>query len=115
MGTKSKECFFTVIVESFFKVALASTLNEDICFGQNLNNLHRKNIGGIILAHININFIRYKFEQLVYGFKGKVDVPTTTETKLGDSFQTMQFSIGGNYTFRLYRSEYGGGILLLYV
>ena len=35
-----------------------------------------------------------------------------TETKLGDSFPTMQFNIEGYYTFRLDRNEYGGGILL---
>ena len=101
MNTKSKESFSIVIVESFFKGALASASNEDICFGQHLNDLRRKNIGRIILAHININFIRYKFEQLIYGVKGKVDVLMTTGTKLGGSFQTMQFIIGGYYTFRL--------------
>ena len=35
-----------------------------------------------------------------------------TETKLDDSFPTMQFNIEGYYTFRLDRNEYGGGILL---
>ena len=67
--------------------------NEDICFGQHLNNLHRKNIGRIILAHININSICCKFDQLVYGVKGKVDVLMIAETKLDDSFLTMQFNI----------------------
>ena len=35
-----------------------------------------------------------------------------TETKLDDSFPTMQFNIEGYHTFRLDRNEYGGGILL---
>ena len=35
-----------------------------------------------------------------------------TETKFDDSFPTMQFNIEGYHTFRLNRSEYGGGILL---
>ena len=35
-----------------------------------------------------------------------------TETKLDDSFTTMQFNIEGYCTFRLDRNEYGGGILL---
>ena len=30
-----------------------------------------------------------------------------TETKLDDSFPTMQFNIEGYYTFRLDRNEYG--------
>ena len=61
---------------------------------------------------MNINSIRNKFEQLVYGVKGKVDALMITETKLDDSFPTMQFNIEGYYTFRLDRNEYGGGILL---
>ena len=35
-----------------------------------------------------------------------------TETKLDDSFPTMQFNIEGYHTFRLDRNEYGGGILI---
>ena len=35
-----------------------------------------------------------------------------TQTKLDDSFPTMQFNIEGYYTFRLDRNEYEGGILL---
>ena len=77
-----------------------------------MNDLRRKTIGRLILAHININSIRYKFDQLVYGVKGKVDVLMITETKLDDSFPTMQFNIEGYHTFRLDRNEYGGGILL---
>ena len=61
---------------------------------------------------MNINSIRNKFEQLVYGVKGKVDALMITETKLDDSFPTMQFNIEGYYTFRLDRNEFGGGILL---
>ena len=71
-----------------------------------------KNIGRLILAHISINSISYKFDQLVYGIKGKVVVFMITQTKLDDSFPTMQFNIEGYYTFRLDRNEYEGGILL---
>ena len=81
------------------KVPQLSTSNEDICFGQHLSNLRRRNIGRLIFAHININSIRYKFDQLVYGVKGKVDVLMITETKLDDSFPTMQFNIEGYHTF----------------
>ena len=35
-----------------------------------------------------------------------------TETKLDDSFPTMQFNIEGYHTFILDRNEYGNGILL---
>ena len=88
------------------------TSNEDICFGQHLNNLRRKNIGCLIVAHINIHSTHYKFDQLANGVQGKVDVVMITETKLDDSFLTMQFNIERYYTFRLDLNKYGGGILL---
>ena len=100
------------MAKAFLESLNSSTSNEYICFGQLLNNPCRKNIGDLILAHININFIRCKFDQLVYGVKGNFDVLMITETKLDDSFPTMQFNIEGYYTFRLDRNEYGGGILL---
>ena len=76
------------IVKAFLK-SLNSVLQMKTCFGQHLNNLRRRNIGHMILAHININSIHYKFDQLVYGVKGKFDVLMLTETKLDDSFSTM--------------------------
>ena len=36
----------------------------------------------------------------------------TTETKLHDSFPTMQVNIEGYFTFRLDGNEYGDGVLL---
>ena len=72
LSTKSKESLSTANGESFFKEPQLSTSNEDICFGQHLNNLRRRNIGDLMLAHININSIRYKFDQLVYGVKRNV-------------------------------------------
>ena len=87
LSTKSKEFFSTVSGESFFKDPQLSDSNEGTCFGQHF--------GHFISAHININFIRYKFDQLVYDVKGKTDVLVITETKLDDSFPTMQFNIEG--------------------
>ena len=67
----SKESLSTANRESFVKVPQLSTSNEHICFGQHLGNLRRRNIGRLIFAHVNINSIRYKYDQLVYGVKGK--------------------------------------------
>ena len=89
------------MVKAFLKSPNSVLQYEDFCVGQLLNNLRRKNIGRLILEHINTNFIGYKFDQLVYGAKGKVDVPMITETKPDDSFLTMQFNIERYYTFRL--------------
>ena len=60
---------------------------------KHLSKLRRKNIGHLILTHISINSFSYKFDQLVYGVRGKVDVLMVTEIKLDDSFPTMQFNI----------------------
>ena len=112
LSAKSKEPLSTANGESFVKELQLSTSNEGICFGQHLNNLHRRNIGRLILAHINVNSIRYKFDQLVYGVKGKVGVLMITETKLDYSFPTMQFNIERYHTLGLDRSKYGSGMLL---
>ena len=76
-----------------------------------LSNIRKNNIN-LILAHININSIRNKFDQLVDYVKEKFDVLMISETKIDDSFPTMPFHIEGYCVFRLDRNEYGGGILV---
>ena len=73
-----------------------------------------KNLNRIVLAHLNINFLRNKLDLLANQIKGNVDVLAISETKLDDSFPAGQFKIPG-YTspFRLYRNQNGGGILVL--
>ena len=93
INTESNESFCTVSGGDIFKEPQLSASNEDIFFGQHLSKLRRKNIGHLILTHININSFSYKFDQLVYGVRGKVDVLMVTEIKLDDSFPTMQFNI----------------------
>ena len=72
LSTKSMKSFSTVNSVSFFKKPLLSASNEDICLGQHLNNLHRKNIGHLFLAHININYICCKFGQLFDDVKDRL-------------------------------------------
>ena len=90
---KSKKSYSVLTGESFFKELQLRAPNEDTGFGQHLNKLSKKNIGHLILAHINISSIRYKFDQLVLGVKGKFDVLMITGTKLYDFFLTIQFKI----------------------
>ena len=72
-----------------------------------------KNVGKIIMATLNINSIRNKFEQLKMLISGNIDVLVITETKLDDSFPTGQFFIEGfSIPFRLDRNKHGGGILI---
>ena len=48
--------------------------------------------------------IREAYYQLVDDVKGKVDVLMTSETKIDDSFQTMQFHSKGYCIFGLYQN-----------
>ena len=82
-------------------------------FGDQLSSLRKKNLNRLIFAHLNINSIRNKFDQLVNGIKGNIDIMMISETKLDDSFPSMQFLIEGyGPPYRLDRNSYGGGILV---
>ena len=79
-------------------------------FWNQLSSFRKKNL---ILPHLNMKSIRKKFDQLVNGIKGNVDFLVISETKLNDSFPSIQFLIevyGSPY--RLDRNSRGGGILL---
>ena len=63
--------------------------------------------------HLNINFVRNKFELLSSLIGGKIDILLITETKLDATFPTNQFFIQGYSTmYRLDRNDKGGGIML---
>ena len=82
-------------------------------FRHQLSSLRKKNLNRLILAHLNINSIRNKFYQLVNGIKGNINVLMISETKLDDSFSSMQFLIEGyGPPYRLDRNSHGGGILV---
>ena len=67
----------------------------------------------IVLAHLNINSLRNKFDLLADQIKGNVDVLAISETKLDDSFPAGQFKIPGYASpFRLDRNQNGGRILV---
>ena len=57
----------------------------------------------IIFAHLNINSIKNKFEELISQVKGTIDVLMISETKIDDSF---------NQPYRIDQISYGGGIML---
>ena len=66
----------------------------------------------MIIAHLNINSIRNKFDPLVKDISGKIDMLMISETKIDDSFPKGQFLIKGfSEPFRLDRNAHGGGIL----
>ena len=86
--------------------------NSDDVFSK-LRNLRVKNIGRIIVATLNVNSIRHKFDQLKYLIKDNIDILIITETKIDASFPEGQFLIPGySNPFRLDRNSHGGGILI---
>ena len=82
-------------------------------FGTLLREIRIQNLGKIIVATLNINSIRNKFEQLKLSIMGNIDVLVITETKLDDTFPTFQFMIEGFCKpYRRDRNAKGGGILI---
>jgi exonuclease III len=78
-----------------------------------LKSIRMKNFNKLIIAHLNINSIRNKFDYLVDKIKRYVDILMIPETKLDSTFPVGQFVINGFSTpFRLDRNRNGGGIML---
>ena len=78
-----------------------------------LRNFKIKNFNRLVIAHLNINSIRNKFESLTNIIQGNIDILVLTETKIDDSFPFQQFIISGFAApFRLDRNADGGGILI---
>ena len=78
-----------------------------------LREIRIKNLGKIILATLNINSIRNKFDQLKLSIMGNIDILVITETKLNDTFPAVNFMIDGFcIPYRMDRNANGGGILI---
>ena len=66
----------------------------------------------IIVAHLNMNSIRNKFDALSFIIDTNIDILLISETKLDDSFSSAQFILKEFFTpFRLDRNSKGGGLL----
>ena len=72
-----------------------------------------KNINRLVIAQLNINSLRNKFESLKTLIKSNLDILIITESKLDQSFPSQQFCIEGfSFPFRLDRNTNGGGIII---
>ena len=81
-----------------------------------IDKLRVDNVNKIIIAHLNINSIRNKFDMLSDIVKNKIDILCITETKLDDTFPLSNFLIQGfSPPYRLNRQGKQGGGLLTYV
>ena len=82
-------------------------------FSSVLKEIRLKNVDRLILAHLNINSIRNKFEALSSFVTDNIDILLISETKIDSSFPDGQFLIKGFSTpFRKDRNANGGGLLL---
>ena len=75
-----------------------------------LKNMKDTNVDPIIIAHLNINSIRNKFDALKTMIAGNIDIFLISETKLDESFPPSQFTVTGyRPPFHLDRTADGGG------
>ena len=89
------------------------TSSEETLKNNVLNVIRNKNPKRIIIAHLNINSIRNKFEMLKEVIGNKINILLISETKLDDTFVLSQFILEGfTPLYRLDRTEHGGGLML---
>ena len=77
-----------------------------------IENNRSKHPNRLIIAQLNIIYLRQKFDSIVEILQSNVDIHLISETKTDSSFPTVQFKIEGYSTYRLVRNSNGGGILL---
>ena len=78
-----------------------------------LKALRLTNVNKLIIAHLNLNSLRNKFEFLISLIKDNIDVLMISETKLDESFPTSQFIINGfSAPFCLDQNDKDDGIIL---
>ena len=116
--TKKKKCSPAPSVRDSDQLELDNLVKSSV--GQpddemlRLRKLRIKNPNKIIVAHLNINSIRNKFEMLSLLLYGVIDILTICETKINDFFPTKHFITEGNSTiYRLDRNDRDGGIIII--
>ena len=97
----NSNCFEVNVNECVSKPHLPDCLS-DLVSERSLEEIRTKDLNQIVLAHVNINSLRNKFDTLTDRITGNVDIMVISETKLGDSFPKSQFKIlGYSSPFRL--------------
>ena len=78
-----------------------------------LRDIRVKNLNNVIIGHLNINSLRYKFQALVDLIHEHLDILIIGETKLDHTFPENQFFIPGyKMPYRLDRNRNGGGVMI---
>ena len=79
-----------------------------------LRKLHVSYPNNVIIGHLNITFIRKKYEMLQFLLADYIDILMISESKVDGTFSSSQFQTYGFRTlYRLDRKDRRGGILLL--
>ena len=90
----------------------ANSLNESNNEAS-LCSIRKRNLNKLVVAHLNINSLRLKFDSPVQKITGNVDILMISKTKLDNSFTEGQFLIEGySKPYRIDRNCNGGGITL---
>ena len=78
-----------------------------------LSKIRIKNTKNVIIGHLNINSLRYKFDALKLIVRDKIDILIIGETKLDETFPENQFLIDGFHKpYRFDRNGNGGGVMV---
>ena len=81
---------------------------------ESLKSIRKRNLNRIVVARLNINSLRNKFDYLIEQITGNIDILMISKTKLDSSFPIGQFLINGySKQFRIDRNSQEGGIMLL--
>ena len=60
---------------------------------ESLKAIRKRNLNRIVVAHLNINSLRNKFDYLIEQIMGNIYILVISETKLDSSFPAGQFLI----------------------
>ena len=127
--SRSKKTSLSNLIETLDEVTSES--EESILLDQNMvstldyepisdpfeklrNTRFKKNPDRLIIAQLNFNSLRNKFDSLVRMVLNNFDILLISETKIDFSFPTAQFQIEGYATYGLDRNANGGDILLYF-
>ena len=78
---------------------------------ENLKGIRKRNLNRLVVAHLNINSLKNKFDCLIEQFTGNINILMISETKLDSSFPTVEFlSNGYNEPFRIDWNSKGDGL-----
>ena len=115
-------CILPIFSNSFFNTedvedksnapTVTSGVNINKHTFKDLRDVRRCYSKNFMAAHLNINSLRYKFDEIKEVLTDNiVDLLIISETKLDESFNDNLFSVDGYKVQRRDRNQYGGGLL----